>query len=729
MTRLLLTVGLLLSYLCVTANHFSGAHLRYEKTDVANTYVVYLSLYKTCESGAIDLPTFTNIYVESPSNNKIINKNLTRISTDTLQTFCSGTTTSCDNVTIPYPGYIVGEYIDTVTLPYAATDWNFVFSNSNRNFGITNLSGASGQSFYIEAPLNNSLSDNNSAVVPDYPPNTLFVNDTLRVPLYGYDKDGDSVVFEFAQPVSGSGMPILYYPGYSLKDPFGTGGYCKIIDNKELALMAPNTGKYTLTLKVTEYRNKSPYTYTLRDFVIICINPSSGKAPSVPHPTSSTSLITFTCPGKPNSLNLNFIDPVPTDSVYITVTPPNFPGWTFNTSTTPGVGTGNANINWTTPPTLDPDTTPFFYIKVGVKDNGCTMIGKGTYVIKVLTRDCSVDSVWPGDANSDKVANLYDPLAIALAYNDTGATRPNASPNWQAQYCHYWSGSFLNNIDKKHADCNGDGKVDTADLRVITQNYSKIHAKPGHRTGNKTTGVPELYFDHSGIAPNPDSTVSIRILAGSSSSSFNNIYGLATNIKIDGLVLDSAAKINNNNSWLGNNTNSLSFVQELSYTSLDMAHARIDHNNTSGQGVIGDLVFTIPSNAADGQLVTLSFDKTYIIDKFGLDIQSFSTLQDTFYIRKPVNIEKIYTPVSNLSVYPNPGNKELTISFSTNDEQTVRIEMLDMTGRSISGSNEYLHSGNHKLKYNLGKLAPGMYLIKVTVPGKGFSENLRWTKY
>ncbi len=717
----------LLSILCCclawvsSANHFTGAHLRYEYIS-SGKYRLHLTLYKTCETGAIDLPTFIGVYAESKQQNLVVNKNLVRITNDTLQPFCTGTVTSCTNINSTYPGYIAAVYTDTIVLPAQANDWFFVFSNSNRNFGITNLQGASGQSFHVNTPAVSYLR-NTSAVVPDYPPHTIFINDSVKIPLTAYDADGDSIAYEFVQPVSSQGLGIPYYAGYSVASPFGTGGLCYIDGKNNMVLKSAAIGKYTLALNIKEYRNGSLVAYTTRDFIVICTSAGAGSILTTPEPVSVANMVTSTCPGRNNQLNFNFTDANPADSVLLEIAAPSLGGgWSFSTSKTNGIGSASGSVLWQTPLSVNPSQLPFFNINVVATDNSCRLKGKATYVYTVLVRSCSADSVWPGDANSDKIADMYDPLAVAINYSDTGAARPGASNNWAAQYCDFWSGSFMNNIDKKHADCNGDGIVDTADLAVVRQNYGMTHPK-GPR--QKTTGTSELFFDHSGINPNPDSTVSVKIMLGNSTNPINKIYGLASNILVDGLSLATPPVVTYSTSWLGNAANTLSFTKDVSPISVDWAYARTDKQDVNGQGMIAHLEFKIPASTPGGTLVTLSYNKALFIDHEGLELTDIATLQDTFYVRHPAAIQYMHQADWQASIYPNPSINRAVLHIYTANSADGEMSITDVTGKQMSRQAIQLQAGNNHINLPAENMAPGIYMVHISGTGRQ-GRTLKW---
>ena len=80
-------------------------------------------------------------------------------------------------------------------------------------------------------------------------------------------------------------------------------------------------------------------------------------------------------------------------------------------------------------------------------------------------------AVWPGDANNDGLASIFDINSIvAIHWNKTGTARPNASIQWTSQPCPPWNPEAAT-----YADCNGDGIVNIFDINVVIINFGKTH--------------------------------------------------------------------------------------------------------------------------------------------------------------------------------------------------------------------------------------------------------------
>ena len=68
------------------------------------------------------------------------------------------------------------------------------------------------------------------------------------------------------------------------------------------------------------------------------------------------------------------------------------------------------------------------------------------------------------------------------------------------------------------------------------------------------------------------------------------------------------------------------------------------------------------------------------------------------------------------NIYPNPTYGLLTIEYTLDSEDIGRVEVFDLSGRSIFGSP--LNSGSLNTHINLKDLSSGLYMVKVEVNGE-----------
>lgn len=706
------------------ASHLAGGELRYEYN--GTNYTVFLTLYGDCKG--ISMPQSVVTTVSSASLSSSAQLTLTQTSLDIVTPPCPSVQTSCQNTSSIIPGYRVARYQATVNLPNVqAPDWKFSASISARNTSNNILS--SSNLLYLEANLNNANGHNSTPYIPNTPSFYISTSTTSTVvPLQTIDPDGDSIVYERIVPQVAANTNASYAPGgFSATTPFGTGGVYTInTSNQTYSLKGATQGFYSMAFRVKEYRNGNLIGSYIRDFGISVLAASSNSVITYPMISANSLTKVYTCPSSTDSAIAWFTDPTNTDSVSVNVNAPTITGWTFGNNTITGSPTGSATVWWTAPSNLNPLTLPFFYINLRVKDNGCPWTGVADYAILVKTRQCSADSVWPGDANDDHVVNLLDPLTVALTYNSTGTARPNASNNWVAQYAPDWGTNIpLTSVNRKHADCNGDGTVNASELVPILANYGLTHPKGA--SANKTTGAPEIFFDLSSTPLLAGVNISVPIKVGTTGNQMKDIYGFAARIKVSTTVPIGQVVINNSNSWLGNSSNTLTFSKDISNTVVDWAHARIDHNNITGDGTIATVDFTIPNTVNGGEIVSFSFENPILIDKDGMPITLYNMSDTSGVIQVQQSIQNIAGNIQALFVVPNPSGNEAYLHLTVAEQEALIISIVDVTGKLVWTNSYTANKGNNPIALPADDIASGMYLINIK--GKeGTSYKTKWMK-
>src|SRR5690606_11956536 len=130
--------------------------------------------------------------------------------------------------------------------------------------------------------------------------------------------------------------------------------------------------------------------------------------------------------------------------------------------------------------------------------------------------------------------------------------------------------------------------------------------------------------------------------------------------------------------------------------SVDWAYARTDHQNVTGLGQIAEVTFTIPANTPDGTLVTLSYDKTMLIDNEGIENKDYNTLQDTFYVwHLPSSVSVLKSGLERISLYPNPAGETTILKYNAPFNIKVNISISDVTGKQIADYNVSAVKGNN----------------------------------
>lgn len=129
--------------------------------------------------------------------------------------------------------------------------------------------------------------------------------------------------------------------------------------------------------------------------------------------------------------------------------------------------------------------------------------------------------MWPGDANYDGVANNIDLLQVAAAYGETGMQREAIGIKWNAIAAFDYDNSIgPNAINAKHADCDGNGEVNSDDLDAIIANYGELHAR-----GTSSADGPAITLEWSSAS---DSQVCYSIVVGDGEAS--DLLGIALSL-------------------------------------------------------------------------------------------------------------------------------------------------------------------------------------------------------
>ncbi len=654
------------------------------------------------------------VLFSSKTLNTQFNRNITVKSKDTLDLSCLNAIDICHSVT----GTIFG-----VSIP-PAPDWVISLEtcctlNMYNNIGWY-------QPVYTETTLNNSGVNNNSSAILS-PSNLFFLipNDTVYYTLNATDIDNDSISYEIVEQKGNTlGMTIPYASGYSKTEPLGVGQLCKIDSiRNQLVLYNSNRGLYALGLKINEYRNSKLISYQTRLLALRFGINTSSRTNTYPFPANNANLSVTTCPGKANSVMLSFLDSTKTDMVDVDVITPNLPGWTFNKTITPGAGRANVLLSWTTPTGLT--TLPQFSIALRAKDNECPN-NTVDYALAVKTIPCAADSVWPGDANSDNQVNLYDPLAIAIAFAETDAARTSPNILWTPQYCSNWNRIFpVSNVDMKHADCNGNGTADNTDLTAINNNYGNVHdsKKSLPAVIAYTTNSP-LFLDTTGIIFEAGKTVQVPIVLGIPSLQVQDAYGIATTLSVNNFTLSSPLSISSTSGWLSAGSSTMvNFTKNSSSNTIDWAHARTTHTNATGHGSIGTLNISIPYTTADNTPLSISFANTRIIDNIGREILVSDIKDLNTTVKNKLSIANSLRTIASAAIVPNPSAQNAMLMVALKNNSAYHTDITDITGRIV-----WQHQTTAaNIALPAQQLHSGIYFVKITTTDNE-TLTLKWVK-
>jgi hypothetical protein len=327
------------------------------------------------------------------------------------------------------------------------------------------------------------------------------------------------------------------------------------------------------------------------------------------------------------------------------------------------------------------------------------------------------DSIHPGDANGDGVANVHDIVPLGYAFGESGPIRINASNNWTSQVGLLWNDTLPNGLDLIHADCNGDGFIDASDTVAILNNYGLTHSKGGNILwGTAASSVP-VYLESSNISANPGDTVVIEIKVGDIINGATDVGATVVTFDfVEGIVAD--LEFEAINSWFGSNSNTMS-IQKLDLISgkLHVGISRTDQQTAAGFGTIGILKAAIGTNLApEDTIFSISIEDVSVIESAMLpvpiDVQS--ELEDTIIINDPV-ATGINSASKPFNIYPSITSNEVNIQH----QGSYIISVSNINGIPVLKEN-----GSNYTTIDLSRFKTGIYFIELTSNNNSFTQKI-----
>ncbi len=346
--------------------------------------------------------------------------------------------------------------------------------------------------------------------------------------------------------------------------------------------------------------------------------------------------------------------------------------------------------------------TTYEFIVVDIANTSCT----GTASIGPI--DCQTPQpIWPGDINLDFISNHFDLLNIGVAYGETGAERTVSDIDWMSFEGEDWAGAFLNGVNWKHADCNGDGEINNIDITAIENNYDETHGTVlPYQEIDIEPGSPLFFIDlpdfdevtlgEAFVAP---------IILGDQDTPVDQIYGIAFTVEYDPTMMDEAGVyVETGSSWLGEqNTQLVSIDKSFADEGIiEVAITRTDHQDAAGFGTISYFIGIIDDIAGKSEVtvdITNVVAITYEEARIGLETPT-STIDLATGLEETLD--------KSVTVFPNPAQETLNV-YTSGIELPTQIMVYNTLGQLV----KQIDSPTDQLQLNVNNWNSGVYFLDI----------------
>ncbi len=368
-------------------------------------------------------------------------------------------------------------------------------------------------------------------------------------------------------------------------------------------------------------------------------------------------------------------------------------------------------IDLAIPPDPDDDHLATFSVCINDQPECCARVQAERAACDAAEDETT--KVWPGDANTDRIANYLDLLNLGLAFGSQGPERQEQSTDWEGLAATNWPQYFADGTNFKHADTNGDGIISDADVEIIRHNYGRTHGTPEDLEPLPNTEVdPPVFIEWPDLNSLPSGTaVEIPIFLGSEERPLENIYGAAFRLEFDpDLFSPGSTGIHFLTSWFGEpGVNALTISKLYEQDGLvEIALSRSDQNEVSGYGPVAYFKGIIDDIAGIRRDWEFSLTRALSIDKGQhiLPLVGLSTIVELPATpNRKVSREDLQR---KLRLFPNPADATVNIQ-SAFGLPVEWVEILDSTGKLIGGRQFQTQV------VTLSSLPAGVYILRLKI--------------
>ncbi len=379
----------------VKANHLYGGELSYRYISSAgndHTYSIYFRLFADCGAaaqGAFDaLPLATPLITIYKDGNRFFTSRRLQISSALsnieITPLCpkDRNSTSCTNLSNPIPGAKQFVYTGTVILHGTSDKWVFA---SEGDLGASTLSGRSqtinnidvnNSIMYLEATLNNTMSQNSSPVFTSVPTPFFCIGLPQQYNIGAIDPDIDSLSYSLIPAKINATANAAYTAGYTHEMPLPVAPGVQSFDiyTGQLSFTPNAVARCVVVNRVAEYRNGMEIGSSMREMTFVIIPTCNNETPTI-----STTEARI-CQGSIDSLVavINTSDP---DTNNIIVSCTGLPAGAILTVMGDSTRNPQLRLSWDVS-NIRPGNYTFF---ITLRDDGCPLASSQTiaYTIRI----------------------------------------------------------------------------------------------------------------------------------------------------------------------------------------------------------------------------------------------------------------------------------------------------------------------------------------------------------
>lgn len=271
-------IGLILLGNTSFATHILGGEMYYEFLG-NNQYKITFKVYRDCDVALNPYEDPAEVNVFDQSNGAFTNS-VEQFPLVDIEDLNLVSAIACDSA--PNSAcYRLLIYEKILTLPPTQGGYYISYTRCCRTGMISNLSNGLNEGLTVGTTIPGTASgigQNSSPIIGPEPEIFLCVDQPIDFDLAALDPDGDSLVYELVNPLSGTYDPNLPPPypnvsfgtGYTATQPLGVSSSVNLDPITGVLSMLPTQqGMFQFGLKVTEYRNGQLVGTTIRDFFFI----------------------------------------------------------------------------------------------------------------------------------------------------------------------------------------------------------------------------------------------------------------------------------------------------------------------------------------------------------------------------------------------------------------------------------------------------------------------------